>query len=75
MNTTRLPDSASSYAPWRASSYSNGAGGECVECSLGEASVLIRDSKDTTGPAIAVDSQAWRSFLSGVALGSYAHSL
>ncbi|WP_340378719.1 DUF397 domain-containing protein [Streptomyces sp. SS7] len=52
---------------WFTSSYSNGAGGECVECALLEGGAAVRDSKQPGGPVIAVRSRAWRSFLGGLA--------
>ncbi|MCW8383824.1 DUF397 domain-containing protein [Streptomyces justiciae] len=54
---------------WFRSSYSNGAGGECVECASTVEAVLVRDSKRETGPTITLGSDAWRAFLTGV-LGS-----
>ncbi|MET9383441.1 DUF397 domain-containing protein [Streptomyces sp. NPDC002928] len=52
---------------WFTSSYSNGAGGECVECALMEDGAVVRDSKDSEGPVVAVRSRAWRSFVAGLA--------
>lgn len=55
-----------SHAPvWFTSSYSNGAGGECVECALTPDDVFVRDSKCETGPVITVSCGAWRAFLGG----------
>ncbi|WP_314223310.1 DUF397 domain-containing protein [Streptomyces zaehneri] len=51
---------------WFTSSYSNGAGGECVECALVDDGALVRDSKSAGGPEIAVRSGAWFSFLRAV---------
>ncbi|MEU0430984.1 DUF397 domain-containing protein [Streptomyces sp. NPDC006290] len=51
---------------WFTSSYSNGAGGECVECALVENGAVVRDSKDSEGPVMAVRSSAWRSFVAGL---------
>jgi len=48
---------------WIRSSYSNGAGGECVECASVVEAVLVRDSKCLAGPVIAVGDDAWRAFL------------
>lgn len=56
----------SSRPLWFRSSYSNGAGGECIECALTADNALVRDSKCETGPVIAVTSGAWRAFLVGV---------
>jgi hypothetical protein len=51
---------------WIVSSYSNGAGGECVECALVDRSILVRDSKCGTGPVVTLGSGAWRAFLGSV---------
>jgi hypothetical protein len=49
---------------WRKSSFS-GNGGNCVE--VGKADrVLIRDTRDRTGPVLTVTSAAWRAFVSDV---------
>ncbi|MFF3202658.1 MULTISPECIES: DUF397 domain-containing protein [unclassified Streptomyces] len=53
---------------WFRSSYSNGAGGECVECALTDDGALVRDSKSAGGPEIVVRSGAWFSFLRAVKL-------
>ncbi|WP_432156688.1 DUF397 domain-containing protein [Streptomyces sp. bgisy153] len=49
-------------ATWFTSSYSNGAGGECLACAITDSGVLIRDSKDAAGPVIAVSGRSWQSF-------------
>lgn len=54
---------------WFTSSYSNGAGGECVECAMTYGGVLVRDSKSPEGPVVAVRSGAWCSFLRALADG------
>ncbi|MEU4462874.1 DUF397 domain-containing protein [Streptomyces sp. NPDC024017] len=51
---------------WFTSSYSNGAGGECVECALTGDGALVRDSKRAEAHVIAVSSDAWRSFIQTV---------
>lgn len=48
---------------WRKSSYSGGAGGECVEVASCANAVRVRDSKDTGQPAIAVTGAAWAAFV------------
>ncbi|MFF4830734.1 DUF397 domain-containing protein [Streptomyces sp. NPDC001315] len=54
---------------WFTSSYSNGAGGECVECALIDDGAAVRDSKKSGGPVVTVGSRAWRSFVVAVAQG------
>jgi Domain of unknown function (DUF397) len=47
---------------WRTSSYTNGSA-TCVEVAPAPGRVLVRDSKDPAGPALAVPSNAWQAFL------------
>ena len=47
---------------WRTSSHS-GTNGGCVEVAPAPDRVLIRDSKDRTGPALTVPAPAWQAFL------------
>jgi hypothetical protein len=54
---------ASSRLVWFRSSYSNGAGGECVECALTSHGVLVRDSKRVEANVVAVSGVAWRFFI------------
>ncbi|WP_424855477.1 DUF397 domain-containing protein [Streptomyces sp. SAI-170] len=51
---------------WRTSSYSNGAGGECVECAFTGDGTLVRDSKAVGRGAMSVGSAAWRVFVQAV---------
>ncbi len=47
---------------WHTSSYS-GNGGDCVEVACTPERVLVRDSKDPDGPALAVPAATWRALL------------
>jgi Domain of unknown function (DUF397) len=47
---------------WRTSSYSTG-NGACVQVAPAPDQVLVRDSKNPTGPALIVPTPAWRAFL------------
>jgi hypothetical protein len=47
---------------WHTSSYSAAHGG-CVEVAPTLERVLVRDSKNPDGPALAVPTPAWRTFL------------
>ena len=47
---------------WRTSSYSYDSG-NCVEVAPGPDAVLVRDSKNRTGPALSVPTLAWQAFL------------
>ncbi|WP_149830040.1 DUF397 domain-containing protein [Streptomyces tailanensis] len=52
----------------RRSSYSSEEGGECVEVAACPGTVHVRDSKDTTRAALAVDPTAWIAFVEFAAL-------
>jgi Domain of unknown function (DUF397) len=51
---------------WRKSSYSTGNGGNCVEVAGQESRVLVRDTKDCTGPVLRFTPAAWHRFASEV---------
>ncbi|KAF3465626.1 DUF397 domain-containing protein [Streptomyces sp. Tu 3180] len=70
MNTT---EPAGRPPVWVRSSYSNGAGGECVECAISRDHILVRDSKGTGVPVITVGHRAWDSFLRALRGGRRAH--
>lgn len=53
-----VPESA-----WFKSSYSTGSGGECLEVAIRPATVHVRDSKDTTRAALAIEPTAWAAFV------------
>ncbi|WP_371580719.1 DUF397 domain-containing protein [Streptomyces sp. NBC_01314] len=53
---------------WVKSSYSGAEGGQCVEVATLPARVHVRDSKDTTRAALAVDPTAWTAFVEFAAL-------
>ena len=56
---------------WFTSSYSNGAGGECVECAVSGRGAFVRDSKRAGELVVSIGSGAWRSFLRAVQEGSH----
>ncbi len=47
---------------WRTSSYSSNSG-DCAEVAPAPEGVLVRDSKDRDGPALAVPTATWQAFL------------
>ncbi|WP_328876545.1 DUF397 domain-containing protein [Streptomyces sp. NBC_00287] len=51
---------------WFTSSYSNGAGGECVECALSDDHALVRDSKTARGPVVTFTRGPWQPFIRAV---------
>ncbi|MGP3968140.1 DUF397 domain-containing protein [Streptomyces sp. 6N223] len=59
-----------SNAVWRASSYSNGQGGDCLQIAdQVPGPIPIRDSKNPTGPALFFPAPAWSGFLTALATG------
>ena len=56
-----------STAAWRRSSYSNNAGGECIEVADRLPGVVpVRDSKNPDGPALTFPTGSWSAFIAGV---------
>jgi Domain of unknown function (DUF397) len=55
---------------WRKSTRS-GAAGHCVEIAETSAAILVRDSKDVTGPILRFDTAGWRDFVAGVRDGEF----
>jgi hypothetical protein len=55
VNTTELA--------WFKSSYSTNEGGECLEIASAPTTIHIRDSKNLTGPTLAVTPTTWTAFL------------
>jgi len=47
---------------WVKSSYSGGSGGNCIEVNDQDSRVLVRDTKDRTGPTLRFSPDAWRRF-------------
>lgn len=58
-----------SRATWRKSTRSGNNGGACVEVATAGKLVGVRDSKDQTGPILAVSRDSWSAFLAGVKAG------
>ncbi|UYB40189.1 DUF397 domain-containing protein [Streptomyces sp. Je 1-4] len=56
-----------STVTWRKSSYSNNAGGECVEVADHYPGLIpVRDSKNPHGPALLIPHHAWAAFIAGL---------
>jgi len=47
---------------WRKSSYSGNGGSDCVEVGGRGGRVLVRDTKNRTGPLLEITPGAWRRF-------------
>ncbi len=71
-NRTHKPD-LGQFSPvnvdWRTSSFSNGAGGMCVEAAAFDGGVVVRDSADPDGPVLAFSKAEWAAFVDGVENG------
>jgi hypothetical protein len=67
-----MPTPDLSRATWRKSSYSNGAGGSCVEIAVltptadDNHAIAVRDSKDPHGPALTFTARRWRDFTAAI---------
>ncbi|KDQ70473.1 DUF397 domain-containing protein [Streptomyces halstedii] len=49
---------------WFKSSYSSGAaGGDCLEVAAQSEAVLVRDSKNPTGPMLTLTQRGWSAFV------------
>lgn len=48
---------------WRKSAASGGGGGNCVQVAFIDDSVLVRDSKDPSGPVLSFSHSEWAAFL------------
>jgi len=55
---------------WRKSTRS-GAAGHCVEVAESPAEVLVRDSKDATGPVLRFAAAGWQDFITGIRDGEF----
>ncbi|MFJ2946613.1 DUF397 domain-containing protein [Streptomyces sp. NPDC087226] len=68
MNTEDASLQSRQELRWFTSSYSSGAGGECVEVAVEAAAVYVRDSKRVVqgGPELKVSSRAWSAMLNAM---------
>jgi len=56
-----------SGAIWRKSTRSGGNGGDCVEVAANVPGIVaVRDSKDPSGPVVALTPGQWREFVAGI---------
>ncbi|WDZ86875.1 DUF397 domain-containing protein [Micromonospora cathayae] len=59
-------------ARWRKSSRSDNGGASCVEVADNLPGViLVRDSKDRTGPVLSFDPSVWADFVTGTRTGIF----
>ncbi|WKE71578.1 DUF397 domain-containing protein [Streptomyces sp. WP-1] len=57
---------ASTLTGWFKSSYSSGNQDECVEIASGHLTVPVRDSKNSSGPALVFSVGSWAAFVGAV---------
>ncbi len=69
LGEVRVAHSEGSNIVWRKSAAS--AGGACVEVAFVQDSVLLRDSKDPSGPLLSFTLAEWAAFLVGVRDGTF----
>jgi hypothetical protein len=53
-------------ANWRKSSFSTANGGQCVEVGNAAAGIVVRDTTDRAGAALAVSGAVWRALLTEI---------
>ncbi|MEY9487804.1 hypothetical protein RKD26_003598 [Streptomyces calvus] len=68
---TRTFHSDLSGAAWRRSSYSNQAGGDCVDVAERFDVLHVRDSKAPNGPALCFNSVSWGAFTGELKAGHH----
>ncbi|MEM7322977.1 MAG: DUF397 domain-containing protein [Actinomycetota bacterium] len=56
---------------WQKSSYCNPCCGNCVEVSISEADIRVRDSKDPGGGTLTFTQEEWTAFVAGVKAGEF----
>lgn len=54
---------------WRKSTYSSSSA--CVEVAPRPNLIMVRDSKDQSGPVLAFDRRAWGDFIDGAKAGEF----
>ena len=52
--------------PWRKSSFSDANGGQCAEVAAADGVILVRDTTDRDGTALAFTPGAWQKFTTGL---------
>jgi hypothetical protein len=60
-----MANSEQSSITWRKSTASGGGGGNCVQVAFIDDSVLVRDSKNPSGPVLSFSHSEWAAFLIG----------
>jgi Domain of unknown function (DUF397) len=63
--------SESAPVAWRKSSASTGNNGDCVEVAFAEDGVLVRHSRNPSGPMLLFTPSEWRAFVTGAQNGEF----
>lgn len=63
----------SSGLRWRKSSRSSAQGNDCVEVASADRVIAVRDSKNPSGPMLAIGRDAWSVFSRRIAAGELDH--
>lgn len=64
-----MTDSTHTPLTWRKSTWSNT--GDCVEVAVIGTAILVRDSKNPTGPVLSFTLSEWASFMKGAHVGEF----
>ncbi|HEX4091878.1 MAG TPA: DUF397 domain-containing protein [Trebonia sp.] len=65
-----MTGSESTSNAWRKSSASGGTG-DCVEVAFAEEGVLVRHSRNPSGPVLSFTHSEWKAFLAGASNGEF----
>lgn len=65
--TCTAPELTAAGAQWRKSSYSDGAGNNCIEAAHFPNEIAVRDSKAPDGAALLFGRSSWSSFVAAAA--------
>ena len=72
---TKKPRSAAELTAaggvWRKSSYSDGAGNNCIEAAVFPTTVGVRDSKAPEGDALVFPIASWAAFVNAAGVGEF----
>lgn len=58
-------------AAWRKSSASGNGGNDCVEVAFTDDGVLVRHSRNASGPMLSFTHSEWRAFIAGAQNGEF----
>jgi len=72
--THTAPELSAAGAAWFKSSYSDGAGNNCIEAAVFPAVIGVRDSKAPEGAALVFPHSSWMTFVDAAGAGRFAHA-